>query len=221
MGYNTTFKGKMELSKKVNREFFSFINGFGRTRHMKRDTKILMEIFPDWKERCFGGVLGPFGAYFIDEDSHKTADVADYNMKNPVVPGLWCDWKLSSNKEKELMDGEVEEVKAYLEWNGSDKSYYLFEWIEFLIENFFAPNGISLTGIILSIGEEFGDAEYICVVDNKAGKINAYTSTAKDSVINWISNCTNDCKLKEKAQNSFDKVFMNMENLEYEWDYDD
>ena len=69
----------------------------------------------------------------------------------PGMPGFWCDWET---------DGEK------LFWNGTEKSYAMDEWLEFLIKKFFNPWGCTLTGKMLAEGERKDDRWTLQVVSN-------------------------------------------------------
>jgi hypothetical protein len=77
-------------------------------------------------------------------------------------PGYFCQWQ--SNK-----------TGTALIWDGGEKFYDYIEWLNWLIDNFFAPKHIKLTGSILWIGESKGDLGKISVKNNvvtiKKGKI--------------------------------------------------
>jgi hypothetical protein len=64
-------------------------------------------------------------------------------------PTIWWDWKISSDRQ-------------YIEWNGSEKSYYMDEILRILIDKYFIPWGYVLQGRILSQGERKDD---IYVID--------------------------------------------------------
>lgn len=221
MGYDTRFEGHFLLSKKVGKEFYSYINAFNRTRHMYRDVSLIIENFPDWMERSYKGDLGLDGAYFICEDGKRTPDVIDYNKSTYGVPNLWCQWRLFSDKEKELLSGDVEEAEAYLAWDGGEKFYDSLEWLEYLIKHFFSKEGITLTGAALSVGEEFGDSTYICAVDNHTTTEYAYSPDAGKHVERWIRQNACDEKSAEKALSVFQDIFTSEGKLEEEWGEDD
>lgn len=68
-------------------------------------------------------------------------------------PGFWCQWV------------PTEDFKG-IEWDGNEKFYDYVEWLEYLIENFFAPKGYVLNGKLRYQGEEMHDAGWITVSDN-------------------------------------------------------
>jgi len=54
-----------------------------------------------------------------------------------------------------------------LRWNGSEKTYNLEKWVEYLIKNFFKPNGYKLNGEMTWQGEGPDDRGKVVVKDNK------------------------------------------------------
>lgn len=70
------------------------------------------------------------------------------------MPGFWCKWDCTA-------DGQ------YLEWDGNEKFYNFTAWLQYLITNFFEPNGITLNGKVGVGGEDDDDNGVIEVVDNE------------------------------------------------------
>ena len=134
-----------------------YIDKFNRTRRMRRDNEKIKELFPNWKELCFEGNLGEDGEYFVGglgfygQDSDGS--VLNHNCSARTQPGLWCHWVIGGDND-ELM------------WDESEKFYDYIEWLEYMIDNFFAPLGYILNGDILWEGEESDDVGVIRVTDN-------------------------------------------------------
>lgn len=82
-------------------------------------------------------------------------EFADTRHEGDEFPGIWCQWILEEN------DGEFT-----LEWDGGEKFYEYTEWLRYLIEHFFEPNGIKLDGLIYWDGEESDDTGRIIVKDS-------------------------------------------------------
>ena len=157
MGYTTDFSGSLIFNKPVTEQLKEYINRFGCTRRMPRDNDKIKEVYPNWKELCFFGELGNKGEYFApisncygQDDDGTVIDINGY--KESVHPGFWCQWMINDNGE--------------LEWDGGEKFYYYEEWLNYLIEHFFAPLGYVLNGDIDWQGESFDDFGTIHVVDN-------------------------------------------------------
>lgn len=68
-------------------------------------------------------------------------------------PDSYCDWEVSEDGDK-------------LRWSGAEKFYYYEEWLKYLLEKFFIPNGYSLDGMMYWDGEERGDYGKIVVEAN-------------------------------------------------------
>lgn len=157
MGYTTWFNGTLQFNKEVTDELKNFINGFANVRHMKRDVNKIKEINPNWDSYGFYGDLGTEGEYYIGGSGFmgqdKDESVIDCNNPPIFVPGLWCQWVINDDNE--------------LEWDGGEKFYYYEEWLNYLIDNFFEPEGYVLNGDIHFNGEDDEDLGIIHVVDNK------------------------------------------------------
>lgn len=156
MGYTTDFYGSLSFNKPVEDWLVEYINRFGDTRRMKRDVEKLKTTFPDWEKHCFNGDIGPEGAFFVGGEGFMGQDVdpsiVDYNRPPAGQPGLWCQWIIN-------VDGE-------LTWDGGEKFYHYIEWLEYLIDKFFAPLGYILNGDIEWQGEGYEDFGTIHVVNN-------------------------------------------------------
>ena len=93
-----------------------------------------LEIFPSLSQEQTAQVSS------FCEARHCT--VEDTNRTDPASPSFWCDW---------ATDG------LSLYWNGSEKSYSMFEWLEILNEKFFKPWGCELEGQITAQGDDRDD----------------------------------------------------------------
>ena len=158
MGYTTDFYGTLKFNKEITSQLKDYINKFSSTRRMPRDNEKIKKIFPDWKEMCFFGELGNKGEYFVPPTVNFGQDrdesIIDYNgFKDAVHPGLWCQWIINDDNE--------------LEWDGNEKFYNYKKWLQYLINNFFAPLGYVLNGDIEWQGEDRDDFGNIHVVDNE------------------------------------------------------
>ena len=155
MGYSTYFDGSFEFNKPVTEELRDYIKKFNETRRMCRDVEKIKEIFPNWKNHCFNGELGPDGAYFIGGDGFMGQNgddsIINYNHPPAGQPGLWCQW---------IIDGDE------LVWDEGEKFYNYIEWLHYLIKHFFHPLGYVLNGAVTWQGEDGDDCGTICVADN-------------------------------------------------------
>ena len=172
MGYTTEFIGKFTFNKKPSAEMKKYINRFAKTRHVKRDVKAIKKLFPDWEDRSWKGQLGDSAEYFLQPDNevrYKKDDrldmtcfyerngIIDDNQPPKSQPGLWCHWIINKNGE--------------LVWDGGEKFYEYVEWLEYLIKNFFAPEGLILSGRCFYAGERMNDWGYICIENNRVEQI--------------------------------------------------
>lgn len=67
-------------------------------------------------------------------------------------PGIWCQWVVVDNQ---------------LEWDQGEKFYNYVEWLKYLIDKFFIPWGVTISGTVKWFGEENEDMGMIEVLDNK------------------------------------------------------
>lgn len=190
MGYTTDFNGSLDV-KNITQEQIDYINTFSETRRMKRDVNKLMELYKG--EHGLIGVTGtpeeiygPDGSFFIGgtgsfgqsddgsvidynkppgQPSYEETRNWDFNVmwdtqqklikEGKCQPGLWCQW---------VIEGTPDDCQ--LVWDGSEKFYEYTAWLEYLINNFFNPWGVTLNGEIFWQGEEPTDMGKIVVTDN-------------------------------------------------------
>lgn len=84
-------------------------------------------------------------------------------------PSIWCQWIINSNNK--------------LEWNDAEKFYNYIEWLEYLIENIFVPNGYYLNGRIRYRGERLEDIGVIYVKNNEVKNIRGIYDVADDELL--------------------------------------
>jgi hypothetical protein len=144
--YDTQFRGKFEFAEPVSEEVITVVNGLSNTRRFMRDREELIELT--------GVDFGEDGEYFIPDDfEDRTAEV-DYNTPPSDQPSLWLNWEITK-------DGK------YLQWNGGESFRCYLEWLDYLANNFFVPNGISLNGSIEYQGWDERDRGTIFIEDNQ------------------------------------------------------
>lgn len=161
MGYSTDFYGAFSVTPDLTDEQVNYINDFSNTRRMKRDVNVLMEMhdgkygYPG-KTGTAEEIYGKEGEFFVRDDGfcgqNRDESILDYNVPPSTQPGLWCQWVINGNE---------------LEWDGGEKFYNYVEWLEYLIENFFKPWGITINGEVEWSGESRSDIGKIVVTDNK------------------------------------------------------
>ena len=158
MGYSTDFSGSFSVSPALGSDMIAFLEAFSETRRMCRNASMIKDIYPDWEDNCFFGELGEEGAYFVGGGGFAGQDhddsIIDYNDPPQGQPGLWCQW-IPSDDGTEIM------------WDGGEKFYHYTEWLEYIIDNFLAPNGYALNGEVYWYGEESDDIGKIIVSDNQ------------------------------------------------------
>ncbi len=86
----------------------------------------------------------------INSFSSKRHDEEQY-------PGIWCQWIINSN-------GKVA-------WNGGEKFYHYVEWLQYLIDEYFKPQGYELNGKVNYRGERFEDIGMIYIKENNIQQI--------------------------------------------------
>ena len=64
-------------------------------------------------------------------------------------PGIWCQWIINSN--------------GRLLWNGGEKFYYYVEWLQYLLDEYFKPQGYELNGKVNYRGERLEDMGMIYI----------------------------------------------------------
>ncbi len=157
MGYTTEFKGSFAFDKPLTGEQTAYLQKFAETRRMWRDAS-KAEGLPDATRTAVGLPVGCDGGYFTgglgfagqDDD----ASVLDHNTPPLGQPGLWCKWAPND-------DG------TELIWDGREKFRNYIEWLKYLIEHFFTPWGVTLSGHVEWRGEDFDDRGVISIEDSQ------------------------------------------------------
>lgn len=67
-------------------------------------------------------------------------------------PGIWCQWVINS--------------RGRLAWDGGEKFYCYTEWLQYLVDEYFKPQGYELNGKVSYRGERFEDIGVICIKAN-------------------------------------------------------
>jgi len=161
MGYTTEFKGKIEIAPALPAELVKYINQFGDTRRMKRNSELLKKKFNG--EFGFNGGYGTDGEYFVGGGGFagqaQDETIQEYNYPPSTQPGLWCQWVVSD-------DGN------FIEWDGSEKFYESAEWMKYIINNFI-KDGHVCNGKIEAQGEDPSDRWKLIVENNVVKKMSA------------------------------------------------
>jgi hypothetical protein len=155
MGYTTNFTGKIEITPALPENLTDYINKFGNTRRMKRNTKVLENKHNG--ELGFNGRYGIDGEYFIGGSGFmgqgSDDGIIEFNSPPSTQPGLWCQWEITGNGK-------------FIEWDGSEKFYESVEWMKYIINNFIGDK-YSCNGKIEAQGEDEDDHWWLIVENNK------------------------------------------------------
>ena len=154
MGYTTYFSGRFELDKPLTEEQAKYLEDFSNSRRMKRDAT-LVATFPDEVREAVKLPIGDEGGYYVGSycGQGKDESIKVFNFPPSGQPGLWCQWV------------PTEDNKG-IEWDGNEKFYDYFKWLNYLIVHFLKPWGLTLNGQVHYRGEESDDRGYIRVEDN-------------------------------------------------------
>lgn len=84
----------------------------------------------------------------------KTALNKDYRKDSNIqskygINTRWCDWMLTT--------GLYPNIGNYIEWNGNEKSYNMYEWIHYLNEEILCHYNVVLKGRVTAQGEDSKD----------------------------------------------------------------
>lgn len=181
MGYHTDFSGSLRFNKSVDDKMRTFLMAFTRTRHMIRNTDLLIEKLknnnidpkdflppvPSIEDFGEDGKFFAFPSYDVNNtefnekyrtlldvfaDEMHDESITQHNEPPSDCPGLWCDVVLSDNNCSLTLE--------------SGKNYHYVEWIKWLIKYIFEPTGYILNGTITYQGEDIDDRGKIFVKDN-------------------------------------------------------
>ncbi len=157
MGYSTDFVGGFKLSKPLTREQREYLLKFSGTRRVKRNAKVAVGLGD--RDRIAAGIMGVGveGGYFTGGLGFAGQDhdesVVDGNNPPEGQPGLWCQWV-------------PDESGNYLGWNGAEKFSNYAKWLQYIIDHFLTPWGITITGVVRWRGEDRRDKGSIVVTAN-------------------------------------------------------
>jgi len=86
----------------------------------------------------------------LEEDEvNALNDFTEDRHDDPNMPGIWCDWVF--NNDDTIDDGP----HTVMCWNGSEKSYEMTAWANYLKKNFFPKRDVR--GSMRARGESFDD----------------------------------------------------------------
>jgi len=84
-------------------------------------------------------------------------------------PGIWCQWIINSN--------------GNLSWNGAEKFYNYTEWLQYLVDEYFKPQGYELNGKVNYRGERFEDTGAIYIWANNIRQKYGYYDVDEDELL--------------------------------------
>lgn len=149
--YNTEFNGSFKFSEKVSLDIKELVNGISRTRRVTRDVEKLEEYYGD---DFYGGQFFVPGEDSDPEEDNDEDFIIDGNTPPGDQPGLWMDWEITD-------DGR------FLQWSGGEGFRFYLEWLEWLNDNIFIPEGLGLDGAIHYQGWDDRDNGTIFMVKNE------------------------------------------------------
>lgn len=76
----------------------------------------------------------------------------------PGYPGLYCQW-------------EPDEDGTHIKWDGGEKFYDYVPWMNYIIEKYLTPWGITVTGKVHYQGEGTGDHGNLVIKDGKCVQV--------------------------------------------------
>jgi hypothetical protein len=139
MGYETVFTGSFRLNKEMSDKLYNFLIKFNQKEH------IAMYAPPKY------GIQAEF---LVDPTKIKAFKRIKSKIHHPITqPSEHCNWVASDKK--------------HLKHDGGLKPYSYIEWLVYLINKVFAPNGYVLHGKVKWKGEDRGDFGTIHVRKNR------------------------------------------------------
>ena len=157
MSYSIEFKGQFDLTPALTQDQVKYLTKFSRTRRVKRDSQIA-EILPDPIRESVGLPIGHDGEFFVGGlDEYDCLSIIDTDLPPSTQPNLRCLWV-------PLKDGSA------ITWNGDEKFYGYWRWMQYIIDHFLKPWGITANGCIGLEGEDGADMGKITIKDNIIAK---------------------------------------------------
>lgn len=146
--YKTEFYGGYKFSDNTPLYIIDYLKKYFRTCHIVRDVEKIKSV-PEWEKYSFYGNLGYEGELYVNPDDKS------HGNKNLLAITKWCHFSI---KEKDNC--------YYLIWNGNSAFYHYEEWLKYIIKRFLAPYNVELNGVMLSVGMEYSDSNYIVIYKN-------------------------------------------------------
>lgn len=165
MGYTTDFSGSLTITPQPSPAQVAYLQAFATGRRMGRDPQKAAAL-PDPLREAVGLPLGEQAAYYVgnptenDWGQRDDGTILDHNKPPTGQPGLWCQWTVENFGAEAGPDYR-------LVWDGGEKFYGYVAWLTYLIQHFYGPWGLQLSGEIEWAGEDSDDRGCIRVRENR------------------------------------------------------
>jgi hypothetical protein len=119
----------------------TFFGQFDLDRKLDPETHIFLNKLATTRRIARIGLdpkYGVEGEFFVEETLS-----ADSSTPPKTQPGLWCQWIPTE-------DG------LHIEWDGVEKFYKYFEWLQYIIDRILTPKSYGLEGIVTFQGSRSG-----------------------------------------------------------------
>ena len=191
--YRTKFYGKYKFSDNTTPSLAKYIENFSKTSHIERDENKIKKTFSNWKNFSYNNNLGYNGEFYVNPAATEDGP------KHLLHVGKWCHW--TTIKENN---------SYYLVWDGNTHFFNYETWLKYLIEKFFFPNHVELNGVMLQVGMNPSDANYMVLFQNVL-----YKYDARD--IRDVEELYKDFSNKKIIINSLKETFINPEIVRDMW----
>lgn len=130
MGYTTEFTGSITVKPPLTDAQAAWVNAFASMRRFRRNEAATAKLDDPIRKAAGIGDVGTHGCMYTGSAGNDPAD-PDENMDEPAAdqPSLWMNLKYEEGQ---------------LVWDGSEKTYALDEWIEWLGNVLYKHFGCSL-----------------------------------------------------------------------------
>lgn len=155
MSFGIELQGQFNLTPRLTSDQIKYLTKFSETRRMQRSGSIA-EKLPDPARNAVKLPIGRQAEYFVGGLVNCVRDTDDSVLKDyppTSQPGYWCPWRPSE-------DGN------FIEPIGYGVTCDDIEWLEYVIEHFLTPWGITANGCVTWRDEEC-DEGTINVADNE------------------------------------------------------
>lgn len=106
---------------------------------------------------------------FDFHDRQNCLGVIDSNQPPSTQPSLWCHWTVGDDNQSII-------------WDGGEKFYHYFEWLQYIVKNFIKPWGYILSGKVKYNGEDYRDTGKIIIKNNEVSIVHDEFSSDDENV---------------------------------------